>query len=164
MAPSRLGASLDDRKRAVGSADDGDACGLVGLEPEGQGNHVGPEDAELGSRAYQNEFRIGYQGREVGHGSDAEEHQGRVPAGAHPLVERIEHGTFLVDADFQTCVYLERYVAYQYAEAYGDKQHWLKVSLEGQVQEEQAHNNHGEVSGRSVGKAGVRPEVGQVVA
>ena len=42
---------------------------------QSQCNHVGAEDSKLGCGSNQDEFRIGNERREVGHGSNAQEYE-----------------------------------------------------------------------------------------
>ncbi len=92
----------EDGRGAVGTADDGYRAGLVGGKAEQEGHHVGTEDAKLSGRTDEHEFGVGDQGREVGHGTDAEEYQRRIPSCAHTVVEDVEHGALLIDADFES--------------------------------------------------------------
>ena len=121
---------------AVGAADDGDSAGLVGHEAEGEGHHIGAEDAELRGCAYKHQFRIGYQGGEVSHGTDAKEYQRRIPPCAHAIIKDIEHGALLVDADFKAGGSVEWYVADEYAEADRHQKHRLEILCDCEPYEE----------------------------
>ena len=153
MAPIRFGASFDT-----------DGGSLHRVEAPLQGNHVGTEDAKLGSRTDEQQLGVGYQCREVRHGTDTQEDERRIPAGRDALIQDVEHRAFFVDADLQPGVHVEGNVTYQDTEADGDEQHRLEFLGNGQVDEEQTYHEHDEMSRRGVGKPRIGPEVGQVVA
>ena len=67
-----------DGGRTVGAANDTDSAGFHRGETEQQCDDVGAENTELGCGTNQNQFRVGYQGGEVRHSSDAKEYQRRV--------------------------------------------------------------------------------------
>ena len=99
MAPHQVRREFgrqEDGRRPVGSSDDGDARRLVRLESQGQGYHISPENTELGGSTDQQKLRVGYQRREIRHGTDTEEDQRWVPPGFHTLIEEIQHGIILV--------------------------------------------------------------------
>ena len=148
---------------AVGAADDGDGAGLVRCETDGERHHVCAEDAELGGCADKHQLGIGDQGREVGHGADAEEYQRGIPAGANTVVEDVEHRSLFVDADFETGSRVERHVADKDAEADGHEQHRFEVFLYGEPDEKQTDKQHHKVARFGIGETCQFPELAQVV-
>ena len=105
------------------------------MAPDGF-HHVGSEDAELGGGSDEHQFRIGYEGREVGHGSDAEEDERGIPSGAYAIVENIEHGALLIYADFEAGSGVEGYVANKDTESDGHEEHRFEILLDSEPDEE----------------------------
>ena len=149
----------EDGRGAVGSADDGNTGSLVGLKAQRKGSHIGSEDTKLGGSSNQDKLRIGYQRREVGHSSDSQEHQRRIPTLADTLIEYVQHGVVLVEADFKSCISAERNVAKDDAKTNGNEQQWLEVFLDGKPDEEGSHSNHNEVWPRGIGEARIGQEL-----
>ena len=150
----------EDGRGAVGAADDADGTCLIGGEAEGHGAHVGGEDAALGGRADEEQFGVGEQGREVGHGSNAKEYQGRIPAVLDSVVEDVEHGVGLVDAYLQSRI--EGDVADEHAESDGHKQKRLKLELDAEEDEYQSYQDHDDVAPCDVGETRVLEELDEL--
>lgn len=56
---------------------------------------------------------------------------GGYQSGFYAVVQDIEHGSFFIDADFETGTGIEGDITYEYAEAYGHEQQGLEVLLNG---------------------------------
>ena len=61
----------------------------------------------MGGGTYQDEFGIADKSRKVGHGTNAQEHQGGIPSLTYTLIENIQHRIVFVKTYFQTCISLE---------------------------------------------------------
>ena len=153
----------EDGGRTVGTTDDGDTGCLVGLEAKGQRQHVGTEDAKLGSAADEHQLGIGQQGREVGHGTDAQEDEWRIPALAHALVEDVEHGVVLIEAYLQSGIGTEGDITQDDTQSDGHQQQGLEVFLDGKIDEQGAYGYHDEVAHRGIGKACVGEKLVEVL-
>ena len=135
---------------------------MVGREAKCQGYHVSTEDTELGGSADEHELGIGDKRREVGHGTDTEENQRRIPAGGDAIVKDIEHRPFFIDTDFEAGLCVEGDITDKDTKADRHQQHGLEVLLDGKPDEEQTHEQHYEVAELGVGKAGEFPELHQI--
>ena len=76
---------------AGGTTDDGNTSCLIRLKSQGKSHHICTEDTKLSCSTHKHKLGIGNQGGEVGHGSNAEEYQRRIPSLAHTLIEDVEH-------------------------------------------------------------------------
>ena len=149
----------EDGRRPVGSADDGDARRLVRLETQGQGYHVGPEDTELGGSTDQQKLRVGYQRREIRHGTDTEEYQRRIPSGLHPLIKNVQHGIILIQPDFKPDGF-KRNISQDNTQTDRNQKQRLEILLDGQPQEERTHQYHDPIPQLGICKARIGEEVG----
>ena len=149
------GASRLERKMAVGPS----APPIIPIACER--DHVGTEDSELGRSAYRHQLRVGDKGREVGHRPDAEEDQGRIETVLHPEIEVIQHRTLFIDTDLHAVG--KGNIADQYAEAYRHEEHRLHLVFDTEIEEEQAHDDHDQVTPRHVGETRYPPELLQVL-
>lgn len=132
-------------------SDDTDGTGLARVEAHAQGDGVGTEDTELGGGSDEHQLRVGNQGREVGHGTDTQEDERRIPALYHTLIENVEYRPFFVDTQLQAGIF-ERYVTDEDTESDGDKQHGLKFFRDGQIDEEAPEKYHDEVAPHDIGE------------
>ena len=130
---------------------------MAGIEAHLQGDDVSTEDTELSGCTDQHQLWIGNQGREVGHGTDTEEDQRRIPTLLHTLIEDVQHGALLVDTQLQTSVF-ERNITDQDTEADGDQQHRLELIANRQEDEQQADEQHHDVPRRRVRESCVGEE------
>ena len=76
---------------------------------------------------------------------------------------------FLTDAFYEddgekNMAVIERYITDQYTESDRNQQHWFELFGYCQIDEYQANENHDYMPYRSIGKACVCPEVGQVIS
>ena len=81
----------EDGCGAVSTTDDADGTSLVGSETQGQGAGVGGKNTRLCGGTDEEEFGVGEQGGEVGHGTDAQEYQWRVPTVLHTVIKDMQH-------------------------------------------------------------------------
>ena len=144
-------------RRTVSSADDADCTGLIRGKAQKQGEQICSEDTHLGRSAYQHQTRLGNQRAEVGHGSDSKEDQRGIPSHAHALIEDVQHGILLVDADLQSGEHGD--VAYDHAESDGHEQQGFPVFLDAQEDEHQADADHRQVLPCAIGKTRETPEL-----
>ena len=147
----------EDGGRTVRAADDTDGAGFIGCEPEGKGEQIGSEDTHLGSRTDQDQPGLRDQRGKVRHRTDAQEDQRRVPAHLDALIQGVEDGAVLVDADVETREH--RDVADDHAEADRDEEQRLPFLEDGHGDEGNADGDHGNVLPGHVGKARVLPEL-----
>jgi hypothetical protein len=73
------------------------------------------------------------------------------------MVENIEYGTLLIDADLQARI--ERDVTDEHAETYGDKEERFEFLLNTEIYEYQAYKYHAEMAPCDVGKTSVLHEL-----
>ena len=150
----------EDSRRAVGTTDNSDSTGLVGSKAEGKSNHISAEDAELSGSTDEHKFRIGNKRREVGHRTNTEEDERRIPSGTNSVVENIEDRTFFVYTNFETGIDFERDVAHEDTETNRNEEQGLEIVFDGKPNEEQTDSEHNEVFPSDVGKTRKAPEIG----
>ena len=149
MAPIRLGESLELRKMAVGPS----APPMMAIPAACEGSK------KLCRGTNEHQLRIGQQGREIGHGTDAQEDQRRIPALAHTLIENVEYGVVFIESDLQAGIGTEGDVAEDDTQSDGYEQQWLEVLLNGEPDEEGSHCNHDEVPDSGIGKGRIGQEL-----
>ena len=98
----------EDGSRTVRTTDDTDSTGLHRVEAHGQRNHVCTEDTKLCGSTNQHQLGIGNQCREVGHCTDTEEDERRIPSRSNSLIQNVEYRPFFIDTDFKSGFHVER--------------------------------------------------------
>ena len=80
------------------------------------------------------------------------------------MVKDVQHRAFFINTHLQTCLDVEGNVPDEDTETDWNQQHRFKLLRDGEVDEEEAYQNHDQMSRRGVAEAGVGPEVCQVVS
>ena len=94
---------------------------------------------------------------EIGHRSDTQEDERRVPALAHTLVEDVQHRTVFINADVKSREH--RDVSYYHTETYRHEQERLPFLDYGNGDEGDADCYHHKILDSTVGEACVLPEL-----
>ena len=105
MAPSKSGASRDDRKMAVGPSAPPMipiARGLLGCKGQHQSTQVAQKDTDLSGSTQQDQLGIREHGGEVHHGTDTEKNEGGIDPLLHTEIEIFEDRAFIVDTQGHT--------------------------------------------------------------
>ncbi len=135
-----------DARRAVGPSDDGDAGRLFHREAHHHGAEEGDEDAQLGRRPQEEGDGVGQQGREVRQGSDSHEDDDGVDFVLGPEEDVVEKAPFVHDAR-------QGQVDEDAAEGDGHQQEGLEALADGQVEQDEADDEHDEIARREAGES-----------
>ena len=162
MAPSRCGASLSGNIDGGGSirpADDADRCGFAQREIhdaercQTKRTEQRGKNTELSGRSQQQRLWIGEQRTEVRHRSHAHEYDEWKGAGfdTHHIGQVQQT---IAGSDFHT-----RYVAQDATESDGHQQQRLELAHYGEIQQQQADQNHDELAKGQLIETGSLPDL-----
>ena len=130
---------------AVGGADDADGSCILHIKAQGGGQEDGEENARLSGSAAQEELGVGQQGTKVDHGSNADEQQdghGLTGTDAN-LKEPLDNAVGLPHSGGHLVDHARsRQIDQDSAKPHGQEQGGLKAFLNGQPDEQSAHNIH----------------------